>query len=537
MSRHVIAVFAAGLIAIAVTDCASKHDATVERAALKPVALPDLSRTEPSVQQQIQEAHAALMTKSGASGTGAADLANAYGEMGKLLMAAEYLEAAESCFLNAQTLAPAEARWPYYLGHLYKLRGESAKSASSFERALAAQPNDVATLVWLGNEYLEDNRPEAAEPVFQKALSLQPRSAAAYSGLGRASLAKKNYPDAVAHLEHALELSPKASALEYPLGLAYRGLGKTDTAEAHLRQRGDKEAVPIDPWMDDLRAMVHSAVAFENRGLRALDSGDYTAAERDFRQALIFAPDNATLRHELATALVVSGKTKEAFDEFTEITRRSPNYARAHYSLGVLLVSEGRLREAVDRFAAAAKADPDYAGAELQMAEALRRTGRPGDALAHYNRAMALDPGAPEARLGYAMALVRLSRYRAALESLTEARRAQPDQPALAQALARFLAAAPDDRVRDGRQALDIVQTLMKRPHDVDLYEAMAMTLAELGQYDQAIQWQQGAIAGAGKSGRADLAGRLAENLKVFEDHKPCRAPWREDDSAVPGVK
>src|SRR5262249_55124175 len=160
----VIAVLVAGLIAIALTGCASKHDATVERQALKPVTLPDLSRTEPAVQQQIQEAYALLSTKSRASGTGAADLASAYGEMGKLLMAAEYLEAAEASLLNAQTLAPAEARWPYYLGHLYKLRGEAAKSASAFEKALAAQPNDVATLVWLGNEYLEDDRPDAAEP-------------------------------------------------------------------------------------------------------------------------------------------------------------------------------------------------------------------------------------------------------------------------------------------------------------------------------------------------------------------------------------
>jgi tetratricopeptide (TPR) repeat protein len=535
--RHVIAGLVAGLIAIAATGCVSKRDATVERTALKPVTLPDLSRTEPSVQQQVQEAYAALTAKSQASGTGAAVLANAYGEMGKLLMAAEYLEAAESSLLNAQTLAPAEARWPYYLGHLYKLRGEAAKSAVAFERALAAQPNDVATLVWLGNEYLEDNRPDAAETVFNRALSLQSRSAAAYSGLGRAALAKKNYSDAVAHLEHALELSPKASALEYPLGLAYRGLGKTDTAEAHLRQRGDKEAVPVDPWMDDLRGMVHSAVAFENRGLRALDSGDNVAAERDFRQALNFAPDNPALRHELATSLLVAGKTKEAFDEFTEITRRSPNYARAHYSLGVLLVSEGRLKEAVDRFGVAVKTDPEYAGAELQLAEALRRTGRASEALPHYTRAIDLDPAAAESRQGYAMALARLNRYREARESLVDARRAQPDQPALAQTLARLLAAAPDDRVRDGRQALEIVQTLMKKPHDVDVYEAMAMTLAELGQYDQAIQWQQGAMAAAGRSGRPDLAARFAENLKLFEGHRPSRTPWRDDDSAVPGVR
>src|SRR5205823_13138791 len=121
------------------------------------------------------------------------ELGNAYGAMGKLLMAAEYFDAAESSYLNAQALVPTEARWPYYLGHVYRSRAEPAKSAASFERALQLQPSDVATLVWLGGAYLEQNRPEAAEPLFTKALSLQPRSVAALFGLGRVALAKRDY--------------------------------------------------------------------------------------------------------------------------------------------------------------------------------------------------------------------------------------------------------------------------------------------------------------------------------------------------------
>ncbi|PYR26714.1 MAG: hypothetical protein DMF98_08100, partial [Acidobacteria bacterium] len=52
----------------------------------------------------------------------AADLGAAYGELGKLLMAATYFDAAEVCYLNAQTLAPIDMRWPYYLGHLDKAK-------------------------------------------------------------------------------------------------------------------------------------------------------------------------------------------------------------------------------------------------------------------------------------------------------------------------------------------------------------------------------------------------------------------------------
>ena len=145
-------------------------------------------------------------------------------------------------------------------------------------RALELQPADVATLVWLGNAYLEEDRAELAEPVFTKALAVQPQSGAAMSGLGRAALARREYAEAVRKLEAALALSPQASAIEYPLSLGYRGLGDAGKADAHLRRRGDKEPIPIDPRMDEVRGLLHSVVAYEKRGLRALDGGDYRAA-------------------------------------------------------------------------------------------------------------------------------------------------------------------------------------------------------------------------------------------------------------------
>ena len=91
--------------------------------ALLPVSLPDLSNAAASVRDQIQSVHAAAMRRIEAPGTPPAEKASAYGELGKLLMAAEFGSAAEACLLNARTLAPADMRWPYYLGHLYKAQG------------------------------------------------------------------------------------------------------------------------------------------------------------------------------------------------------------------------------------------------------------------------------------------------------------------------------------------------------------------------------------------------------------------------------
>ena len=51
-----------------------------------------------------------------------------------VLQAAEYYEAAEPAYLNAQDLMPGDARWPYYLGHLYKSIGQTE---SRFRRSIA----------------------------------------------------------------------------------------------------------------------------------------------------------------------------------------------------------------------------------------------------------------------------------------------------------------------------------------------------------------------------------------------------------------
>jgi tetratricopeptide (TPR) repeat protein len=146
-----------------------------------------------------------------------------------------------------------------------------------------------------------------------------------------------------------------------------------------------------------------------------------------------------------------------------------------------------------------------------------------------YAKTLKMDPRIGEARFGYALALVQLKRYEAARDALVEDLGLYPDRTEFSHALARLLAAAPDDRVRDGRRALTLAQQLLKQPASNDLRETMAMAFAESGQYEQAAAWQREAIAGAEQGGRHDLAVAMTENLRLFERQKPCRVPWRDD--------
>lgn len=528
-SRHTLLRWSAvsGLhlvLAVSISACSWRADR------LLPVSLPDLSRASTGVQRQLRERFGTLTHRMGDAGTPTPELGNEYGEMGKLLMAAEYRDAAEPCFLNAQALLPDDGRWPYYLAHLYRLRNEPEKSATFFERSLRLRPDDVAALVWLGEADLLQGRPEAAEPRFEKALSLQPRLAAGLSGRGRAALARRDYAAAVKFLEQALMQDGLASVVHYQLAVAYRELGDLKNAEAHLRLRGHVEPAPPDPLMAELNGALQSTVNYERLGVNALDKKEWAAAATYFRKGLELAPDNPSLGHRLGTALFLNGDADAAMEQFEDVVRRSPGFAKARYSLGVLLIASGRATEGVEQLAAAVRSDPNYIEARLRLAEALRRRGRLEAALAQYEEVGRIDSRIAEAQFGFAMTLVWLRRYQEARDRLIEGMNTYPAQPAFARALARVLAAAPDDRVRDTQRAMTLTGQLIKQQQTLDLGETMAMALAGKGQYEQAAAFQREVMTAARNAGGDDAARPLLENLELYQRHQPCRTPLRPDD-------
>jgi tetratricopeptide (TPR) repeat protein len=358
---------------------------------LPPATLPDLSRVDAAAQEQIREKYSSLtsLLQSSTPST----IADAYGAVGSLLLAAGLFVAAEPFYLHAQAQQRDDFRWPYYLGHVYRLKPDPDRAVASFARAVELRPNDVAALVWLGNLYLERGKPELAEPLFTRAMSAQPGTIAALYGLGQTALAKGDHRRAVEYFERLLAADARATVVHYPLALAYRGLGDTAKAEQHLQQRGTVEVGPPDPLMVELRGLLQGANAADERGTRALSARDFAAAVTHFRAAVEMAPDNPTLRHKLGTALSLVGDTQGALRQFREAIRLSPTFAEAHYSLGVLLASSGQQAQAIEHLTAAVRHGPNYPEPRLQLAEALARSQRYDEARQVLAEGAKLYPG------------------------------------------------------------------------------------------------------------------------------------------------
>ena len=496
---------------------------------LLPVVLPDLDRVHVSVRAQLREAHAAL------DRAALDERSDAWGRLGTLLMAGDYLAEAERCFRNAQALASDDFRWPYYLAHVFRSTGRLAEAVEHFERALRFRPDDLAALTWLGQVLVDAGRPEAAEPPLARARALHPDTPAVLFQIGRAAAAKGDHAGAVAHLEEALRLNPGATAIRYPLAMAWRGLGDLERAQSYLDRREDRAgagavvALP-DPLMAAVSTALRSPQAHWDLGLQAGARGDWPEAVVQFREAVRLAPDLAVVRLNLGLALNRTGDARDALDQLEEAVRLDPGLAGAHFAMGTLYERSGRDGKALDRYALAAGHDPDHAEAHLRLADTLRRNGRLEASLAPYRRVLEIEPDRREARFGEAMALVRLARHGEALARLRAAMDARPGDPAFPLAVARLLAAAPDAAVRDGREALALTRALEAEHKTTAVAETMAMALAELGRFAEAVEWQRAAMAGAAAAGRTALSQRMAANLALYRRGQPCRTPWREDD-------
>ena len=501
---------------------------------LQTVALPDAGRLHPAVQRQLAEAYRSLLTVARDPAAAAHPRSEAYGELGKLFMAAEFLQHAERCFGNAQVLAPSEFRWPYYSAHVLRRMGALERSAEHLGRALELRPTDLAATVWLGRIYLDLGRAAAAESLVGEMLERRPDAPALRLQAGRIALELENAASAVEHLEAALALDPEAGGIHYPLAMAYRRLGDRERAESQLRRRragGSGRPVTLpDPLLAALNGILRNPQYYRDLASHAASGGNWALAAAHFRTAADAAPELAILRLNLGTVLERSGDARGAQAAFEQALRLDPGSYRAHYALGALLARSGRDSEAMDRFADAVFHNPVFWAAHLALADALRRSARLEPALAAYRRVIELDPGNPAARFGEAMALVRLGRYAAARERLTRAVAVHPGRPEFPHALARLLAAAPDERVRDGGRALELMRVLVKSEPTTAVAETMAMTLAELGLFAEAVEWQRAAMAIAAKADRPDVAQRMASNLQSYLRRQPCRTPWRDDD-------
>jgi tetratricopeptide (TPR) repeat protein len=276
------------------------------------------------------------------------------------------------------------------------------------------------------------------------------------------------------------------------------------------------QAKPLDP---------ESQYAY---ALFVAKQGRIDQAIAHFRAALAAgASKQFDIHTNLGSLLRLKGRLNEAADQYRQAVGVEPTNPVGPMNLGDVLMTLGKPEEAATWYRRAVELQPAAALACFKLAGALTRSGRFEEAIGCYRDAINKAPTSPDAYVQMSALLVCRNQTREAVEILRRGLVRVPDHPAMVNNLAWILATSSDDTVRDGAEAVRLVERLgrVEEISDSDVLDTLGAAYAEAGRFDRAVAAASRAIEKAGRSGRPDAVRNIEDRLQLYRKGLPYHQP------------
>jgi tetratricopeptide (TPR) repeat protein len=401
---------------------------------------------------------------------------------------------------------------PVRLGLAALAAGDNARATQHLRAAVAARPDDLEARRGLAVALAESGDLGAAEEQYRELVARHPEDAAAHLSLGNLVARKGALEEAVGWFRAAVALAPDFDQAHFNLASALLQLGHADQAVIAYDR-----VLALDP--NDGEAAVERALALAQAGRE----GEASIALHD---QLARSPANARARTALAALerrmgdLVGARQTLEAglrnpIDDDGEVLLR--------LELARLLLAQDRPEAALAELDLAARKAPDLLDLALESSRALSALERFEEAAARLGAVTAARPELAGAWLAQAEAWRRAGKQVEARSSLETAHHRLAADTDITDALARLLATAPETTVRDQERALALADGLYRARRLPRHAETLAMALARLGRFEEALELQQALVESASRSEiDASWRDRLERNLRRYREQSPA---------------
>lgn len=202
-----------------------------------------------------------------------------------------------------------------------------------------------------GYSYFQEKKYELASVEFNRSIQTDSHYKQSFYMLGIISDYRGKYEDAINYYNEAI-------AIDADYSEAYNAMGAD-----YFYQKKWKEALKAFKKALENKLYPTPHLPYINIGRVYMAQKDYDKAVEAFREAKRYANLDFVI-YELGTALLDSGKIKEAIKEFREGVAISPQNANLRYSLAVALLKEGNRKAALAEFQKAADLAP---GSEISL--------------------------------------------------------------------------------------------------------------------------------------------------------------------------
>jgi tetratricopeptide (TPR) repeat protein len=331
-------------------------DAVLAKEASRPEALFVLAKVD-LARERYEDAIASLRRAVDAR----PDWAQAHFLLGTALFFDGDAAGARGELVRAIDLDPSTADSYKVLARVHARLGDHALAVETGERALARDPDDVATRVLVAQSLVHEQRFDEA---LGRLLAIPEvkRGAEGNFAIGRVYGFRGELENARKYLSLALEAKPANAEVLGALAQVDSRDGRL--ADSYARVRAARDANPNDASLQLL---------FGELSLAAQRPDD---AETAFRRAIELDPNSLRAYTSLASVFVARGRGAEAIETYQKALAQNPKSGTLHLLLASLLELGGRLEEAMEHYESALAVDPELAVAKNNLAYLMAERGQ-----------------------------------------------------------------------------------------------------------------------------------------------------------------